>query len=162
MIRTKRKNLKLLKFSSRRPVDAVPVKQGSPNSGNTLQFRFIMDPVAAIKAGAETVDIQVVRNKFANPSVLDDYSENGDVIKTRKAISSKNEDANEQFRQGLASDISISVESVISQHMPEIIGIDINDRAAVEAALPVKEVLLTRRGIRKEDRPSSVDIPPRS
>ena len=160
MIRVKRKSTKALKFSSRQPVVVAPIFSESLGVKVTnVIMNFVIDPVLALRLGASSVGIEVVRNKYVRPTVIDGYTENGDAASRIRETSQINESANSAYRSGVIYRTSVSVSTLIQANMPSILDVDINDPIAVSTAYPVKQVLLTRKALQPSDARDSAGVP---
>jgi hypothetical protein len=154
MIRIKRKSSKILGFSSRQSVVVVP----SNTDQSDITLNFVIDPVAALKSGAENVDFSIVRNKFSRPSVVDGYSKNGDIASKVQNFSKANSEANDEYNRKTILLSSFSVQSVIQNNLPELLEVDLNDSRALNQSFPKTDVLLTKKSVSPRDTKSAIEI----
>ena len=155
MIRVKRKSPKILKFSSRQPVVVAPSDTGLTG----ITVNFVIDPIAALKSGAENVSLSIVRKKFLRPTVIDDYQKNGDIASKIRNFSQTNEKANQEYNQSTVLQSSFSVQEIIQNNAPQLLDVDLDDTRALNRSFSKTEILVTEKTLAARDKKSAITIP---
>jgi len=151
MFKAKIANLDVMRFDDRSPVSMTSI--GNSHRAFRVNLGLVLDPLLALRTGATWVEVQILRQPYITPTVLDDIQDRASVIDNIKTIS---EEVTQKYDDFLKNDVLIenvfSLTDVLNAIAPDL-AYEYNegsDLSVVAAKLPLTPVMTVKRKTKKQ------------
>ena len=113
MIKARAAKSNVLEFDPRRPV--MLFSAGAVTTGLSVNLAMMIDPIEALRLGAESIRIRLLTDFHTNPTTLDNVTTQDDVLENIKVLSDEiTKSHNDFLAEKVLAESEISVTSILS------------------------------------------------
>ena len=113
MIKARAAKSNVLEFDPRRPV--MLFSAGATTTGMSVNLAMMIDPIEALRLGAESIRIRLLTDFHTNPTTLDNVTTQDDVLENIKVLSDEiTKSHNDFLAEKVLAESEISVTSILS------------------------------------------------